>query len=169
MVLASSDMSCSASIGSALPASTPLAALARGPKSLGGLLTARGFACTPSPLHPQPCTAAALEAAAAHNADIKAKWGPPPPEARGATYFWGAYTIRRYGAALTVPSKANPLPPAACTSWARHVAAVQLETAWDGVRKEAATRRRFAEALNEAVRELLHTWAPAVLHSTRET
>ena len=132
-----------------------LAALVRGPASLGGLLERAGFPCVPSPSSPQPVAEEALRAAQASKADIKAALGPPAAAVAAATYFWGAYTIRRYGAAATTPADGNPVPG---EGWARHVSAVQLETSWDGVRDSQPNREAFGQALCASALELLRAW-----------
>ena len=48
-----------------------------------------------------------------------------------------AMRLGRYGAAATLATDLDPLPAAAMGGWARHVAAVQFETAWEGVRESA--------------------------------
>lgn len=113
--------------GGSLVAAEGLAPLVRGPNSLGGLLSARGFPCTPSPDIPSPVTASE------------------------PTYFHGGFTARRYGAPDTVPAGSNPLSGAARQTWAQHVAAVQVETSWVGVRDDTTAKEKFAQALRESV------------------
>ena len=126
-----------------------LAGLVRGRESLGSFLETRGFPCTPSPATPQPVEREALLAAQDSAADITAVKGPPPEAAAAATYFWGAYSIRRYAASATVPVEMSPLSATESTGWASKVAAVQLETSWTGVRENAAMRLAFGRALCE--------------------
>ena len=126
-----------------------LAGLVRGRDSLGALLESRGFPCVPSPATPQPVQREALQAAKASAADITAAKGPPPEAAAAATYFWGAYSIRRYAAGATVPVEMSPLSHTERTGWASKVAAVQLETSWEGVRESEATRLAFGRGLCE--------------------
>lgn len=133
-------------------ASRSLAGLVRGRESLGAFLEARGFPCVPSPATPHPVKQEALRAAQASKADIVAAKGPPPEAAALATYFWGAYSIRRYAASATVPADMNPLSDAERSTWASKVAAVQLETSWEGVRESAATRCAFGRGLCEVGR-----------------
>lgn len=135
-----------------------LVELVRGPGSLGGLLEASGFRCTPSPSYPQPVTAEALASARLLRADLCGTSGPPKDVVQGATYFWGAYTVRKYGCARSVPPECNPLPVEAQEGWANNVAAVQLETSWIGVREDAPSRIRFGEALRKAVECILKSW-----------
>ena len=129
-----------------------LAGLVRGRESLGAFLEARGFPCVPSPATPHPVKKEALRAAQASKADIVAAKGPPPEAVAEATYFWGAYSIRRYGASGTVPADMHPLSDAERSTWASKVAAVQLETSWEGVRESAGTRCGFGRALSEVRR-----------------
>eukprot|EP00933_Yihiella_yeosuensis_P045385 TRINITY_DN4074_c1_g7_i1.p1 TRINITY_DN4074_c1_g7~~TRINITY_DN4074_c1_g7_i1.p1 ORF type:complete len:360 (+),score=45.61 TRINITY_DN4074_c1_g7_i1:104-1183(+) len=136
-----------------------LAGLVRGPKSLGGLLGQHGIPCTPSPDIPEPVTSDAIAAAKASKLDVKALTGPPEEAARAATYFWGGYSARRYGAPDTVPAHCNPLPPSDEAPWVKKVAAVQLETSWTGARENADARAHFAQSLHSAVVVLLETWA----------
>jgi len=126
--------------------------LVRGPYSLGGLLERFGEPCTPSPTHPQPVTREALDASSHDNdTDTTGRNGPPSANAAPATYFWGGYTVRRYGClAHTVPPRASPLPVEDADSWAKRVVAVQIETCWDA-RVDDAARERFASALRRAV------------------
>ena len=138
-----------------MPPPLSLAALVRGEYSLGARLEARGFPCVPSPSQPRPVSLEALVAAQASGADITAKCGPPAAAVQAATYFWGAYTVRRYGAAATMAPDLDPLPPAAVDGWAKRVAAVQLETAWEGVRDSPEAQRAFGVALCDATVELL--------------
>jgi hypothetical protein len=142
----------------------------------------------PSPSKPQPVDEAALRAAQRSDADITAAKGPPPEAAAAATYFWGAYSVRvrpttsiwpaiassqarlvrlnvpffvccqRYGAAGTVPSDMDPLTPEEQSAWGNKVAAVQLETSWDGVRDSEESRVAFGQGLCEATQELLRAW-----------
>ena len=130
----------------------------RGPSSLGAFLEARGFPCVPSPSSPQPVELAALRAAQQSAADITAAKGPPPEAAAAATYFWGAYTIRRYGAASTIPEDMDPLTPDQRSAWGGKVAAVQLETSWDGVRESEEARTAFGQGLCEATQGVLQAW-----------
>ena len=90
--------------------------------------------------------------------DIKAANGPPPEAARAATYFWGAYSVRRYGAAATVPAGCDPLKPDEVAGWASHVSAIQLETSWEGVRDTVESREAFGRGLCEATKLLLKEW-----------
>lgn len=156
--------------------SKSLAGLVRGRQSLGAFLETRGFPCTPSPATPQPVQREALFAARDSAADITATKGPPPEAAAAATYFWGAYSIRRYAASATVPVDMNPLSDTERARWASKVAAVQLETSWTGVRESAETRLAFGRALCE-VRTLtssglsrclssLLTWQPRMIMSS---
>eukprot|EP00746_Dinoflagellata_sp_MGD_P076122 gnl/MRDRNA2_/MRDRNA2_30626_c0_seq1.p1 gnl/MRDRNA2_/MRDRNA2_30626_c0~~gnl/MRDRNA2_/MRDRNA2_30626_c0_seq1.p1 ORF type:complete len:333 (-),score=57.67 gnl/MRDRNA2_/MRDRNA2_30626_c0_seq1:281-1246(-) len=135
-------------IGKSNAESPGLSAIIRGNTSLGALLEVQGFRCTPSPSIPQPVAADVLKAARQTQADIHGKSAPPSKgAAAAATYFWGAYTARRYGAPRTVPEQFNPLPLDAQQSWANKVAAVQMETSWEGVRVDAASRQRFGDAI----------------------
>lgn len=129
--------------------SKSLAGLVRGQESLGAFLETRGFPCVPSPATPQPVQREALQAARAFAADITATKGPPPEAAATATYFWGAYSIRRYAASSTVPVDMSPLSGTERTAWASKVSAVQLETSWEGVRESVATRLAFGRGLCE--------------------
>jgi len=118
-----------------------LTALIRGPNSLGGLLGACGFPCTPSPQFPSP------------------------GDVQSVPYFHGGYTARRYGACGTVPRSGNPLSKEAQKSWGTAVAAVQMETSWAGVREHDVAKRQFAKALRSSVETFLKTWkgwAPAL-------
>lgn len=78
--------------------------------------------------------------------------------AAAATYFWGAYTCRRYGAASTIPENMDPLTAEARSEWGSKVAAVQLETSWDGVRESERARAAFGQGLCEATQEVLQAW-----------
>jgi len=136
-----------------------LSSILRGESSLGALLELQGFRCTPSPSIPQPVSPEVLEAAHQGKADIHGTSAPPSQGvAAVATYFWGAYTIRRYGACKTIPDHFNPLCLDAQHSWAMNVAAVQMETSWEGVRVDAESRQRFGHGLRVAVEEFLSIW-----------
>jgi len=135
--------------------------LLRGAKSLGAFLESRGFRCTPSPTTPEPVKAIPLHKyreARKDADDIAGKSGPPPEEAKAVTYYWGAYTVRRYGAAHTVLDDASPLPKEDQETWARNVAAIQLETSWLGVRDGILEQRTFGEGLAWASEQLLEAW-----------
>lgn len=138
-----------------------LSALVRGSTSLGGYLEEGGFQCTPSPRQPRPVDAAVLEASRAAGVDAavdKTATGAPAVSAADVTYFWGGYAARRYGAPGTVPKHASPLPEDARKSWAKHVAAIQLETSWLGVRDGPAQQRAFGKQLCWATGQLLQEW-----------
>jgi len=109
-----------------------VSAAVRGPSSIGAAIERAGFGCTPSPQQPQP-------------------------SAGSATYFWGAYTTRRYGAGATLPRNANALEGA----WASRVAVAQLEAAYD-VRTDPAKRTAFATAVCEGLRSLLSAHGAAL-------
>ena len=116
--------------------------------------------CVPSLETPRPVSEAALDAAAAARVDVAAASAPPSSAAaRDATYFWGGYSARRYGAPTTVPDGKDPLSRAQIDDWASHVSAIQVETAWDGVRDTSDHRKAFADKFVDAVRLFLWTHA----------
>ena len=127
------------SVDSFLKPGKTLSSLIRGEDSLGSLLGKRGCVCTPSPFHPAPVSAEALQHAQHQQHDIHARSGPPHEVARAATYFWGGYSIRRYAVADTIPPQSSPLPEES-GAWNESVAAIQLETAWSARQSEQARR-----------------------------
>lgn len=140
--------------------SKSLSSLLRGDKSLGALLEQRGIQCTPSPIIPRPVEAELLARVKAANAsaDITARKGPPASEVAAITYFWGAYTVRRLGVPSSVPPHCNPLGQEAQAGWANHVAAIQMETSWEGVREGPEARSAFGKHLAAATEEFLQEW-----------
>jgi len=130
------------SVDTLLASDVDLAGIIRGPHSLGGLLAKRGCPCTPSPDIPVPVSPEALRRAEQGHHDIRAINGPPDAVARASTYFWGGYSIRRYGVADTIPAPCSPLPKEAA-AWTKDVAAIQLETAWNARQSEHARAVRL--------------------------
>eukprot|EP00929_Paragymnodinium_shiwhaense_P089251 TRINITY_DN49431_c0_g2_i1.p1 TRINITY_DN49431_c0_g2~~TRINITY_DN49431_c0_g2_i1.p1 ORF type:complete len:349 (-),score=64.17 TRINITY_DN49431_c0_g2_i1:93-1139(-) len=131
-----------------------LAGMVRGTKSLGACLGRRRCCCTPSPQLPHPVAKEDLPTAKSSSAVVC----PPPPSDRVSTYFWGGYSVRRYGAPSTIPAHCNPLSDEAQKTWATAVGAVQLETSWADAREDEGAQRNFARALQEAAEEFLLAW-----------